>query len=55
MANGKICINCYCIIPNASLQCYNCGELQLAFYVKAERNTKGKIENDRLIENGLHE
>lgn len=36
MANGKICIECYRIIPNASLQCYYCGAMQLNFYRKCE-------------------
>lgn len=37
MANGKICVECYTIIQNASLQCNYCGALQLNFYKKEER------------------
>lgn len=46
MANGKICVNCFYIIPNASLQCYHCGELQLNFYNKEERKKEKQEKLD---------
>lgn len=40
MANGKICIACFYIIPNASQQCNYCGQMQLNFYKRQETKEK---------------
>lgn len=49
MPNGKICIECYCIINNASHQCYNCGALQLTFYNKKEKEKEKCVKKSNAL------
>lgn len=48
--SNKICINCHCLIPNASLICYNCGQLQLNFYKRYEMEFEKKYKDYSLNE-----